>query len=244
MTRFDANWDQNPRYRLGNKPAAGNARGVPVYLPPLRDVPGVDIHVEIAGVPPTAVLSAGHELPSGLWTLCGDEIAGLRLLPAGAFAEDGLLGNGLLGPVSLQVTFVASDPATGRVGSMTTTVDIPGPWDSAPGRTGRSGRTDGGVRYLLADDAGGRFAIDPYSGLVTIADAAVLEPEAPRRHRITVQITTPDGALSIRRYEIALRDNGNEFSITELSDGAVGDAEAWISADVYTRRALPLARTA
>jgi hypothetical protein len=239
VTRSGTSWDQNPSHRFGSKPAAANARGVPVYLPPLRDVPGVDIHVEIAGVPPTAVLSAGHELPTGLWSLRGDEIAGLRLLPAGAFAE-----NGLLGPVSLEVTFLASDPSTGRVGSMTTTGDIPGPWDSAPGRSGRCSRTDGGVRYLLADDAGGRFAIDPYSGLVTVADAAVLEPEAPRRHRITVQIAMPDGALSFRRYEIALRDHGNEFSITELPDGAVGDADAWISADVYTRRALPLARTA
>jgi hypothetical protein len=239
VTRFGANWDENPNYRFGSKPTAGNARGVPVYLPPLRDVPGVDIHVEIAGVPAVAVLSAGHELPSGLWSLRGDEIAGLRLLPAGAFAE-----NGLLGPVSLEVTFVATDPATGRVGSMTTTVDGPGAWESAPARPSRPGRMDGGVRYLLADEAGGRFAIDPYSGLVTVADSAVLEPEAPRRHRITVHITTADGTLSIRRYEIALRDYGNEFSITELSDGAVGDADAWLSADVYTRRALPLARSA
>ena len=48
------------------------------------------------------------------------------------------------------------------------------------------------VTYTLSDDAGGRFAIDPATGVVTVADASLLD--GPASHTITV--VAADHALS------------------------------------------------
>jgi hypothetical protein len=248
------------RGQAGTRPAASAAahrpRGVPVYLPPLHDVPGVDVHVEIAGVPETALLTAGRALPSGVWLLDRHELSGLRILPV-----RGTMGR----PVSLEVTFVATDRATGRSGSMITTVDIPavwpaaGPaaWDSMPRGESVGGDGAGGcLRYSLADDAGGRFEIDPVSGLVAVADESLLDPATARRYRIAVRMAFADGQIVTRQYEIELLDDAGEFAVTELWDrnagrrspshglragAAVGTVsvpadDAWVSAPLYLPR--------
>ncbi len=193
----------------GRRAAAGRARGVPIHLPPVRDIPGVALRVEIAGVPDAAMLSAGQALPSGLWMLEREDLAGLRLLPAGADHQP-------VGPASLEVTFVATDRATGRVGSMTTTLDIPGAWPEA------GDSAAGALRYSLAEDAGGRFEIDPVSGLVAVANEALLDPANAPRHRIAVRMVFADGQVSIRHYEIELLGEAGEFAVTELWDRNAG----------------------
>lgn len=196
-----------------SRAAAGRRRGVPVHLPPINDVPGVTLRVEIAGVPDAAMLSAGRLQRSGLWTLEREDLAGLRLLPAG-------LSGAPLGAVRLDVTFVATDWATGRAGSMTTTLDIPGAWNAA--HDGAAGA----VRYSLADDAGGRFEVDPVSGLVAVADESLLDLGETPRHRIAVRTAYADGQVSIRHYEIELLDDAGEFAVTELWDRNAGRQSA------------------
>ena len=46
------------------------------------------------------------------------------------------------------------------------------------------------VSYSLTDDAGGRFAIDATTGLVTVADGSLLDREAAASHAITVRATS------------------------------------------------------
>jgi Ca2+-binding RTX toxin-like protein len=57
--------------------------------------------------------------------------------------------------------------------------------------------------YSLLDDAGGRFAINPVTGVVTVANGALLDYETATSHNITVQVS--DTALtSSQTFTIAV----------------------------------------
>ena len=64
--------------------------------------------------------------------------------------------------------------------------------------------TNNAVSYRLADDAGGRFAIDASTGVVSVADGTRLDFEAAASHGITVLATSTDGSTSSQRFTIAL----------------------------------------
>jgi hypothetical protein len=64
----------------------------------------------------------------------------------------------------------------------------------------------GTVIYSLTDDAGGRFVIDPASGVVTVADAELLDFETATSHLITVRATDAHGAFSEQSFAIAVTD--------------------------------------
>ncbi len=59
-----------------------------------------------------------------------------------------------------------------------------------------SDATNSGVSYSLVDDAGGRFAIDAVTGVVTVADGSLLDREANALHTITVRATSQDGSVA------------------------------------------------
>ncbi len=73
------------------------------------------------------------------------------------------------------------------------------------------------VTYDLQDDAGGRFQIDPSSGVVTVADGTLLDRELEASHDVTVRATSSDGTQSSTTFTIQLGDE-NEFSLGALSD--------------------------
>lgn len=80
------------------------------------------------------------------------------------------------------------------------------------------GATDpnGGATYSLTDDADGRFAIDPVTGVVTVADASRLNFETATSHQITVQAS--DGAAtSLTSFTI---------EVTNVTAGAPADTNA------------------
>ena len=60
------------------------------------------------------------------------------------------------------------------------------------------------VVYSLDDDAGGRFAIDTITGMVTVADAYGLNYEANRSHNIIVRAMSDDGSTSTSTISIAV----------------------------------------
>ena len=71
------------------------------------------------------------------------------------------------------------------------------------GITALSSDLDGTVTYSLSDSAGGRFAIDAGTGVVTVANAALLNYEDATSHNITVQAS--DGtANSTQSFTIAV----------------------------------------
>ena len=71
------------------------------------------------------------------------------------------------------------------------------------------------VSYSLDDDAGGRFAIDSVSGLVTVSGA--LDFETATSHTITVRASSSDGSVATQTFTIQI-DDVNEFAITGISD--------------------------
>ena len=74
------------------------------------------------------------------------------------------------------------------------------------------------VSYSLDDDAGGRFAINATTGIVTVADNTLLDYEAQTSHNITVRATSSDGSFSGAAMTINLTDDNTEFSVGPVSD--------------------------
>ncbi len=98
---------------------------------------------------------------------------------------------------------------------------------TAVGITANSFDSDGttnAITYTLDDTAGGRFAIDSNTGVVTIANGTLLNYEAATSHNIVVRATSADGSSQTRTFSIAVRDI-NEFAITPISD-VDGSADA------------------
>ena len=75
------------------------------------------------------------------------------------------------------------------------------------------------VTYSLSDDAGGLFAIDANTGVVTVAGA--IDREAAASYDIEVTATSTDGSTSVQTYTINVNDI-DEFDVTTPSDANVG----------------------
>ena len=78
------------------------------------------------------------------------------------------------------------------------------------------------VSYSLLDDAGGRFAIDANTGVVTVAGGAILDREATASHTITVRATSTDSSFTTRNFTIAITPvNDNDPVITSSATPSV-----------------------
>ncbi len=75
------------------------------------------------------------------------------------------------------------------------------------------------VTYSLSDDAGGRFAIDETTGVVTVD--GVIDREAAADYTIEVTATSTDGSTSTQSYTIAIGDQ-DEFDVTAVTDSDAG----------------------
>ena len=78
--------------------------------------------------------------------------------------------------------------------------------------------TTNAITYTLDNDAGGRFAINASSGVVTVAGA--LDREAAASHGIVVRATSADGSFSTQAFTIGLTD------VDEFDVGAISDTDA------------------
>jgi hypothetical protein len=77
--------------------------------------------------------------------------------------------------------------------------------------------TNNKVTYSLWNTRGGRFAIDPLTGVVTVADGTFLDREAHASWTITVLATSQDGSISVKDFTIELVDV-NEFKVGPVFD--------------------------
>src|SRR5262249_42539242 len=79
------------------------------------------------------------------------------------------------------------------------------------------------VTFSLTDDAGGRFAIDPVTGVVTVAAGAVLD--GPATLSITVQAHDAEGGTATATFPVAVRnvdvsyDAGGDETLTPAAAG-------------------------
>ncbi|MDQ8023972.1 MAG: cadherin domain-containing protein, partial [Moraxellaceae bacterium] len=94
---------------------------------------------------------------------------------------------------------------------------------TAVGITASASDADGSnntITYTLTNDAGGRFAIDASTGVVTVADGSLLDRETAAFHGITVQATSADGSTSSQTFFIVITD------VDESDVGPVTDSNA------------------
>ncbi|MGE8501468.1 MAG: retention module-containing protein [Pseudomonas sp.] len=85
------------------------------------------------------------------------------------------------------------------------------------------------TQYELTDNAGGRFAINASTGVVTVADGSKLDYENARSHNITVKATSSDGSSSTQVFTINLsnvNDNGVVISDTNSAANQVNENAA------------------
>lgn len=60
--------------------------------------------------------------------------------------------------------------------------------------------------YSLTNDAGGRFAIDVNTGVITVADGSLLDYETAAAHDVTVRVTDSGGLTYDESYTIGVND--------------------------------------
>ena len=84
--------------------------------------------------------------------------------------------------------------------------------------------TNNTITYTLDDDAGGRFAIDGSTGVVTVADGTLLDREAAASHNITVRAASSDGSSNTQVMTINVND------VDEFDVGAITDSDATANA--------------
>jgi Ca2+-binding RTX toxin-like protein len=81
----------------------------------------------------------------------------------------------------------------------------------------------GSITYSLSDNAGGRFAINASTGVVTVANADLLDYELAHSYAVTVKATDSGGLFSTQTFTIDLGDQLNEPSVNLSSlDGSNG----------------------
>jgi Ca2+-binding RTX toxin-like protein len=89
------------------------------------------------------------------------------------------------------------------------------------------------LTYALLDDAGGRFAIDPTTGAVTVADGSLLDYETADQHSVVVQVTDADGLSDAETFSLGvLFDNSGDDALTgdggdNVIDGGPGDDQLY-----------------
>ncbi|RRS05326.1 cadherin repeat domain-containing protein [Aquabacterium soli] len=79
------------------------------------------------------------------------------------------------------------------------------------------------ITYSLSDNAGGRFTINASTGVVTVANASLLDFEAATSHTITVLATSSDGSTSSQNFTMGITD------VNEHAVGVVSDTDAAIN---------------
>ncbi|WP_197453474.1 ELWxxDGT repeat protein [Caulifigura coniformis] len=80
--------------------------------------------------------------------------------------------------------------------------------------------TNSAITYSLIDNAGGRFAIHPVTGVVTVANGSLLDREAAVGWGIMIRATSQDGSYTDRPFSIYLSD------VDDLDVGPVNDVNA------------------
>ena len=162
-----------------------------------------------------------------------DPNAQFESLPQGVTATDTFSytnSDGQSGNVSITITGVNDAPSPVTDGdNATNTIGEDAANDDPVGITGTSSDVDNGdtLTYSLADDAGGRFKIDSTSGMVTVADATLLNYEDAASHSITVEVRDALGATNSGTFSIAVTNVSPTTPVdSDNSTNAVSEAAA------------------
>ena len=108
--------------------------------------------------------------------------------------------------LSLSASTVAEHATTGTVVGIVTGTDV----DTGDTKT-----------YSLTDTAGGRFAINASTGVLTVADGSLLNYEAAASHNLTVRVTDSGGQSYTESFTITLTNVNEALADTESTDALI-----------------------
>ncbi|MFO1390558.1 beta strand repeat-containing protein [Cellvibrio sp.] len=77
------------------------------------------------------------------------------------------------------------------------------------------------VTYSLTDNAGGRFAINATTGVITVADGALLDYESATSHTVTVKAVSSDGSETTGDFTIAVTNTNDNPVVLSDSNAAL-----------------------
>ena len=82
------------------------------------------------------------------------------------------------------------------------------------------------LTYTLVDNAGGRFAIDAETGVITVADGTLLDFETASSHGISVRVTDQGGLSFDKNFTIQVLNIPEPPVDETLSGGTVAENSA------------------
>ncbi|MBM3525101.1 MAG: calcium-binding protein, partial [Alphaproteobacteria bacterium] len=183
----------------------------------LADTDGSEsLSLVVSGVPTGATLSAGSANPDGTWTLTLAQLSGLTITPPSNSDAD----------FNLTIVATATEATGGDTASSTTTLavtvasvnDAPVDLTLTGGSIAENsaiGSTVGTVAgvdvdsgevltYSLVNSAGGKFAVNASTGVITSAGS--LDYEAASSHTIVVRVTDAAGATYDETMTVSVTD--------------------------------------
>ncbi len=112
---------------------------------------------------------------------------------------------------------------------------------TAVGITANASDADGSdtVTYTLSNNAGGRFAIDANSGVITVADGTLLDYESATSHSVIVLATSSDGSTSSQAYTVNLTDVAESTAPVAEDDAAPTDVDTAVVITVLANDSDP-----
>ncbi|MDH5822291.1 cadherin domain-containing protein [Luteimonas sp. RD2P54] len=188
------------------------------------------LEIRISNVPTGLALNKGTHLGNGVWSLTAAQLSGLALTGPSNWSQN------LTGTAALTVTAIAKETATGETAQTSHVLSVPinaRPTDIAADRSLAINEStaastipagtlvanftatdpDGGtLTFALVDNAGGRFAITT-TGVLTVANGALLNREAAASHVVRVKVTDASGLSYEEQFTVAV-NNVNEAPTT------------------------------
>ncbi|WP_260473400.1 MULTISPECIES: cadherin domain-containing protein [Stenotrophomonas] len=188
----------------------------------LTDTDGSEtLEIRISNLPTGLTLNKGTNLGNGVWSLTPAQLAGLALVGPATWSAD------LTGTAALTVTAIAKETATGKTSSKTQTLsvtinarptditvdralstvestsDAPVANGTVLGNFARVDADNDSFTFSLTNNAGGRFAISA-AGVLTVANASLLDYEANTSHQIVVRVTDSGGLTRDKTFTVAV----------------------------------------
>jgi hypothetical protein len=190
----------------------------------------------------TIAITSDGQIEYNASTLDASFIAQLQALSSGQFLEDTFtyairLGNGTLSSATVTVQIAGVNDAVGPVtdvnGAAGGGVSENAVNGTAVGITASAVDIDSGstITYTLSNDAGGRFAIDGTTGVVTVADGSLLDAEDATSHDITVLATSTDGSTASETFTIAVTNENDNAVVGPTDDDGAPNTVAENAAD-------------
>jgi VCBS repeat-containing protein len=152
---------------------------------------------------------------AGVWTYTVDDgNAAVQALQGAAKLTDTFTAGTVDGTTQVvTITINAQNDAPDNVvvsgGGTPLSVAENGPNGSSAGTLVGQDVDDTSLTYTLLDNAGGRFAIDATTGVVTVANAGLVDFEAASSHSITVRASDPSNLFADRVFTVAVTDRND-----------------------------------